>query len=83
MNSKMYQLRLSILRNRAERMKKNKESLKNLTEATNIHIMQVSERGKKWKGEERIFEETMAETFPNRMKTLIYTSKELIKLQVR
>ena len=51
-----------------KRMKRNEDSLRDLWDnitLTNIHIIGVPERGGREKGLEKIFEEVIAENFPN------------------
>ena len=63
MNSEMYWLKLPILKSREERKKKNKRASES-SQRPLTHtwpLRQVSERGKKWKGAGRIFEEIMSE----------------------
>ena len=54
--------------NAEKRMKRNEDSLRDLWDnitPTNIHIIGVSEEEKREKGPEKIFEEVIAENFPN------------------
>ena len=53
---------------REKRLKRNEESLRELwdnVKCTNIHIIEVSEGEEREKGTEKIFEEIIAENFPN------------------
>ena len=53
---------------REKRLKRNEESLRELwdnVKCTNIHIIEVSEGEEREKGTEKIFQEIIAEKFPN------------------
>ena len=55
-------------------MKRNEDSLRNLwnnIKCTNIHIIGVPEEEKKKKGYEKIFEDVIAEKFPNMEKEAV------------
>ena len=53
--------------NKEKRMKRNEDSLRDLWDikCTNIHIIGVPEEEEKGKGPEKVFEEIIAENFPN------------------
>ena len=54
--------------NKEKRMKRNEHSLRDLwdnVKCTNIHIIGVPEGEEREKGTEKIFEEIIAENFPN------------------
>ena len=58
----------AIKQNIEKRMKRNEDSLRDLwdnTKPTNIHIIGVPEGEEREKGPEKIFEEIIAENFPN------------------
>ena len=65
--------------NKEKRMKRNEDSLRDLcnnVKCTNIHIKGVPEEEEKEKGPEKIFEEIIAEKFPNMGKKTITQFQE-------
>ena len=71
---------ISEEQNKVKRMKKTEDSLKDLwynIKHTNIQIIGVPEEEEKKKGYEKIFEEIIAENFPNMEKEIVNQVKEL------
>ena len=69
-----------------ERMKGNEDSLRDLSDNikhTNIHITEVLEGEKREKGPEKIFEEIIAENFPNMGKETVTQVQEAQRLPGR
>ena len=66
--------------NKVKRMKRIEDSLRDLWDNikhTNIRIIEVPEEKEKKKGYEKIFEEIIAENFPNMEKEIVNQVKEL------
>ena len=65
---------ISEEQNKVKRIEKTEESLRDLWDkikCTNIHIIGVPEEEKKKKGYEKIFEDVIAEKFPNMEKEAV------------
>ena len=65
--------------NKDKRMKRNEDSLRDLQDnvkCTNIHIIGVPEGEEREKGPEKIFEETVAENFPDMGKETVTQVQE-------
>ena len=69
-----------------KRMKRNEDSLRNLwnnIKCTNIHIIGVPEGEEREKGPEKIFEEIIAENFPNMGKEIVNQVQEAQRIPSR
>ena len=68
---------------RMKRIEDNHRDLWDNTKCTNIRIIQVPEEEEKMKGSEKIFEEIIAENFPNMGKEIVTQVQEAQKVQYR
>ena len=72
-------LEITAEQNKEKRMKRNEDSLRDLwdnTKPTNIRIIGVPEGEEREKGPEKIFEEIIAENFPNMGKEIVNQVQE-------
>ena len=72
--------------NKVKRMKRTKDSLRDLWDNikhTNIQIIGVPEEGEKRKGYEKIFEEIIVENFPNMEKEIVNQVQEAQRVPYR
>ena len=72
--------------NTEKRMKRNEDSLRDLLDnikCTNVHILEIPEGEEREKGPEKIFEEIIAENFPNMGKEIVNQVQEAQKVPDR